>query len=189
MDNTFSVGTRLITPNNTTNSSIGTLLETLSCPQFIKPRSWPRTRETVTRGHIRQWGEFCRDWYTPLLFHTPSSSTPAIASLRSHSGNRESFREIGTIPPWKRWPPLAGDVAHPHESQGFRLSGLIDHALGPFRSNGTENNDLRSHFQLIFQLIVPEASRLSRRTIKFLCRTLKAETRIIPCHLACSKKA
>jgi hypothetical protein len=53
---------------------------------------------------------------------TPSSSTPAFASLRSHSGNPESFREFGTIPPWKRWPPLAGDVAHPHESQGFQLS-------------------------------------------------------------------
>jgi hypothetical protein len=51
------------------------------------------------------------------------SSTPAFASLRSHSGNPESFREFGTIPPWKRWPPLAGDVTYPHESQGFRLSG------------------------------------------------------------------
>jgi hypothetical protein len=61
---------------------------------------------------------------------TPSSSTPAFASLRSHSGNPESFREFETIPPWKRWLPLAGDVAHPHESQDFRLSGLIDHALG-----------------------------------------------------------
>jgi hypothetical protein len=58
-----------------------------------------------------------------LAFASLSSSTPAFASLRSHSGNPESFREFGTIPTWKRWLPLAGDVAHSNESQGFRLSG------------------------------------------------------------------
>jgi hypothetical protein len=57
------------------------------------------------------------------LYSVIASSTLAFASLRSHSGNPESFREFETIPPWKRWLSLAGDVVHPHESQGFRLSG------------------------------------------------------------------
>src|ERR687896_1100501 len=70
---------------------------------------------TALAGRFEHW----RQSRTP-----GAHAFPRVSEIRrSHSGDPERFREFGTILPWKQWPPLAGDVTHSHESQGFRLSG------------------------------------------------------------------